>query len=290
MKLVERSANGGALRWSAAAAALAVLLAAPGCIDIVGADIGRYTEREEKRFTVSGTPDVTLGTFDGSIEIRPWDKAEVEVVIEKRGRSKAVTDAIEVHSEHDGNRIAVEARLPQAHRDGLHFGTSRSARLIVSVPAAANVVATSGDGAIDIERIGGRLQLRSGDGSIRARDISGDLDVHTGDGSITVGGKLASVRAHSGDGSVTIHLNEGSAPASDWDISTGDGSVTLEIPDSFAAELDAHTGDGGISMRDVTLSNVTGRIGRNSLRGRLGNGGHNVRVRTGDGSITLKRS
>jgi hypothetical protein len=40
----------------------------------------------------------------------------------------------------------------------------------------------------------------------------------------------------------------------------------------------------------VTVSNVTGRISRSSLRGRLGAGGHNLRVRTGDGSITLKRS
>ena len=65
--------------------------------------------------------------------------------------------------------------------------------------------------------------------------------------------------------------------------------MTLEVPDGFGAELDAHTGDGGIRMRDVTLSNVTGNIGKNSLRGRLGDGGHALRVRTGDGSITLKR-
>ena len=71
---------------------------------------------------------------------------------------------------------------------------------------------------------------------------------------------------------------------------TGDGSVTLEVPDGFGAELDAHTGDGGIHMRDLTLSNVTGTLGKNSLRGRLGDGGRAVRVRTGDGSITLKRS
>jgi hypothetical protein len=43
-------------------------------------------------------------------------------------------------------------------------------------------------------------------------------------------------------------------------------------------------------MRDLTLSNVTGNIGKNSLRGRLGDGGRSLRVRTGDGSITLKRS
>jgi hypothetical protein len=42
-------------------------------------------------------------------------------------------------------------------------------------------------------------------------------------------------------------------------------------------------------MREVTLSNVTGKIGRNTVRGRLGDGGHALRVRTGDGSITLKR-
>jgi hypothetical protein len=292
MQLVDHSTRSGVLRFSTAALALAAVLAGPGCVDIVGADLGRFIDRDEKHFAVSGTPDVTVGTFDGSIEIRPWDTPEVEVVIEKHGKSKAATDTIEVHAEHNGNRVTVEARLPDAsgHGFGIHFNDSRSARLIVSLPRSSNVVAKSGDGSIDIERVEGRLQLRSGDGSIRANEVAGDLDAHTGDGSITAGGKLASVRAHSGDGSVRIRLSEGSAPASDWDISTGDGSVTLEIPDGFAAELDAHTGDGGITMHDVALSNVTGRIGRSSLRGRLGSGGHSVRVRTGDGSITLKRS
>ena len=43
-------------------------------------------------------------------------------------------------------------------------------------------------------------------------------------------------------------------------------------------------------MHDVTLSNVTGEIGKNTVRGRLGAGGHALRVRTGDGSITFRRS
>jgi DUF4097 and DUF4098 domain-containing protein YvlB len=212
------------------------------------------------------------------------------VIVEKRGKAKASTDTIEVRTEHDGNRITVEARVENHHGFNVHFNDSRAARLIVSVPRTANVAARSGDGSIDIDRVEGHLQLRSGDGSIKAREVSGDVDVHTGDGSIDVDGKLASVRAHSGDGSVRVQAAAGSAASADWDISTGDGSVRLELPDGFGAELDAHTGDGGISTHDVTLSNVTGRIGRNSLRGRLGDGGHTVRVRTGDGSITLARS
>jgi len=272
-------------------AALAALLVAPGCVDIVGADLNKYVERDEKHFAVSGKPEVLLATFDGSIEIRPWDKADVQVVIEKRGRDHDDVAAIEVKAEQQGSRIEISVTEPRRDHGGfnLHFN-NRSAKLIVSVPASADVTAKSGDGSIDIERVTGHVQLRSGDGSIRGRMLGGDVEANTGDGSIRLDGKLTSVRVHTGDGSVTIHADAGSSPAADWDIVTGDGSVTLEVPDGFDADVDAHTGDGGIHMRDLTLSNVTGNIGKNSLRGRLGNGGRAVRVRTGDGSITFKRS
>ena len=134
----------------------------------------------------------------------------------------------------------------------------------MSVPAASDVAAKSGDGSIDIERVAGHVQLRSGDGSIRGRMLGGDVEANTGDGSIRLDGKLTGLRVHTGDGSVTIHADAGSSPGADWDIITGDGSVTLEVPDDFGAELDAHTGDGGIRMHDVTLSNVTGKIGKNT--------------------------
>lgn len=279
--------------WSArtvsAVALAAVALAGPACVDMVGADLGRYVEREEKRFSVAGKPEVSVRTFDGSIEIRPWDKSEVLVVVEKRGRDKDDVGSIEVHAEQTGDRIELAVTYPPTRGFGIHIG-GRSAKLIVSVPAKTNLSARSGDGSIDLEGVTGRIQLESGDGSIRARQVSGDVDVHTGDGSVTLAGTLTSVRARSGDGSVTIRADEGSTAANDWDIVTGDGSVSIAIPDGFGAELDAHTGDGRIHMDDLTVSNVTGRIGRNSLRGRLGSGGHNLRVRTGDGSITLRKS
>lgn len=288
---------------------LAALASAPGCVDIIGSvdSTSRYVERDEKHFAVSGKPEVVLSTFDGSIEIRPWDKPDVQVVVEKRGRDKEAVAAIQVRAEQSGNRVDVTVTEPQRHGFDMHFN-NRSAKLIVSVPAASDVTARSGDGSIDIERVAGRLQLRSGDGSIIGRSLGGEVTAHTGDGrielegingvlnvdtgdgSINVAGKLTSVRARSGDGSVTVHADSGSAVDADWDIVTGDGSVTLEVPDDFGAELDAHTGDGRINMQDVTLSNVTGNVDRNTVRGRVGAGGRGVRVRTGDGSITLRRS
>ena len=120
--------------------------------------------------------------------------------------------------------------------------------------------------------------------------MKGALDADTGDGAIVAEGTFTSVRARSGDGSVTIRADAGSSASAEWTITTGDGPVVLEVPDGFGGELDAHTGDGAIEVHDVTLSNVTGRISRNTVRGRLGSGGGPVRVRTGDGTITLRRS
>ena len=270
-----------------AAIALSALLMCPGCVLDATVEY-KYVENEQKHFSTSGTPDVLLKTFDGSIEVRPWDKADVDVTIEKRGPSKESLDDLLIEASQDGNRITVDVRSKR--KGGWHFGLSPNAKLIVSLPATSNVNARSGDGSIDIERITGHVQLQSGDGSIRARDLTGDVDVHTGDGSIALDGKFATLKATTGDGSVRIRADAGSNAAGEWIVTTGDGSITLEIPDGFNGDLDAHTGDGRVRVEDVTVSNVTGEMRRNSLRGQLGSGGKLVKLRTGDGSITLRRS
>jgi DUF4097 and DUF4098 domain-containing protein YvlB/predicted small secreted protein len=294
------------------AARLGLVLAASwlvtGCDITVGgfgADALRYVEREKKDFQVSGTPDIVLSTFDGSIEIRAWDRAEVSIEVEKRGASKQAVDQIEVKATQTGDRITLEVRQPNEGAAHFGFSASRSARLIASVPRQANVDAHSGDGSIAIERISGKVRLDTGDGSVKGTELAGELRAHTGDGSITLdrvdgridadtgdgsinaNGKLEGVRLRTGDGSVRVRADIGSRMADDWDIHTGDGSVTLELPEPFDASLDAHTGDGTVSVRGVT---VNGGVSKNEVRGQMGTGGRNLRVTSGDGAITISRS
>ena len=72
---------------------------------VVSVDSQGQIVREEKRFTVDGTPDLHLATFDGAIEIQSWDKPEVLVEIEKRGPTREAVDGLKVESSQDGNRI-----------------------------------------------------------------------------------------------------------------------------------------------------------------------------------------
>ena len=265
--------------------------------------------RDEKRFSVTGAPDLRLTTFDGAIDIRSGEGRDVVVEIEKRGPSKETVERLQVESKQDGNRIDVEVKKPSEETFfGIGHHMSPTAKLIVTMPREGNVVARSGDGSIQIENVRGRLELRTGDGSIRAREIggqvslftgdgsvvldgiTGELELSTGDGSVSVSGKPSALQLKTGDGSITFRADSGTVMKDDWSVSTGDGGVTMYLPSDFGAELDAHTGDGTIRSDLNVSSGGENDEERRTLRGRLGSGGKVLKIRTSDGSIRLKVS
>ena len=274
------------------------LLLASGCV-VVGDNL--RTERVDKRYTVTGIPELTLGTFDGAVEVRAWDKSEIVVEIEKRARLEEDLKRIEISADQSGNKVWVEARLPDNARATLGWNRALGARLVATVPARTNLLVRTGDGSVQAIGVDGRVELRTGDGSVTASDLRGQLRVHTGDGSIrvtdtnavldletgdgsiSVNGTVAALRARTGDGSVNITAESGSTLAEEWDIHTGDGGVHVRVPASLNADVELRTGDGTIQAE-----RIEGHVGKREVRGRLGAGGKPIRVRTGDGSITFR--
>lgn len=296
------------MRFSSAAGVV-LLAGVAGAACTVTLDSQSQVVREEKRFTVTGTPDVRLTTFDGSIQVQSWDKPDVLVEIEKRGATRESVETLKVTAEQHGNTIEIEVKAPPRESfTGIGFHRSTSAKLIVSLPRRSDVRAKSGDGTIRIERVNGKIELRTGDGGIRATDVAGELtlntsdgtitvagaegrlDLDTGDGGVNVTGKLNSVRLHTGDGSIVYRAEPGSTMEDNWEISTGDGGVSLFLPREFDADLDVHTGDGTIRNELRVTAGSTGEVSRRTVRGKLNDGGKLLRVRTGDGSVRLRES
>lgn len=280
-----------------------VLLA--GCE--VRVDSEERIAREEKRFTVTGQPDVRVSTFDGAIEIRSWDKNEVLVEVEKRAGDEQGLKSIEIRAEQKDNLVEVSVRQASGEDTfaGIGIHIAPRARLLVTVPRTVSLRARTDDGPIRAEHLEGRIELRSSDGSIRANHVKGELDVETSDGSVTVDdldgaavvstedggisvtGKIASLRAKTGDGSITVRAERGVQMSSEWSISTDDGAVALYLPRDFGAEVDAATRDGRVRS-ELDLASAAEDERSRSLRGTLGAGGQLLRVRTGDGSISLR--
>lgn len=281
-----------------------LILAASAAACSINVSAERQTVTEKKSFKVTGTPEIHLKTFDGAIEVTAWDQPEVALTIERYAGNEADAKKLEVKTSQEGNTITVEAIRPEHEgvQVGLHVG--RGVKLIAMVPKESNLEARTGDGAISAEGVRGRIELNTGDGAIAGKDLSGEVTAHTGDGSIAlegVGGRVAIdtgdgsvrvqgaprvLRANTGDGSVALDLASGTALDEDWVVTTGDGSIRASLPAEFDAEIDASTGDGRISAEGLGLMTSDSR---RELRGTLGAGGRQFKLRTGDGSINLSK-
>jgi hypothetical protein len=278
-------------------------------IDVRGEGV---LKREEKRFVVKGQAELSLRTFDGSIELKSWDKDEVLVEIERRGPDDQTAEALVVNTSQEGNRIVVDVPSPRDRRDGIHIGSfqSPSVSLIVTAPRKVTVEARTGDGSISADDLSGTVELNSGDGSIRAHRVEGGLRVRTGDGSISVTdaagrveadsgdgsveltGRFDAIDVRTGDGSVRLDVLDGSALKTDWSVNTGDGSITLRLPRELDANLDAHTGDGGVHADGLPVAaerDGSDPENRDTLRTQIGKGGRTLRLRSGDGAINISR-
>ena len=154
-----------------------------------------------------------------------------------------------------------------------------------------------------LQDLEGQITIGTGDGAVTADDLRGSVAISTGDGSVSLSGRLDELTVRTGDGAVDLNAQPGSTMKSGWNVSTGDGSVRIHLPQDFNADIDAHTGDGGIRTAGVDVINPERqdedrdrserrrerreRRDRRDLRARAGSGGEMLTVRTGDGAIDI---
>jgi hypothetical protein len=292
------------------AATIFIAASAAACsIDLQGQET---IAREERTLeTDGGPPHVVVSTFDGAIDVRSWDRAEVLVQIERRAANRTEAAALNVRTEAAAGRLVIEAPDPRTGRgDGaIQFGSWRSpsVNFVVTVPRRATVQANSGDGAVAVrdvtgpvavktadgavrlERVNGDVQIDTGDGAVSVVDLEGGLELTTADGVVEVTGRLDAVRINTGDGAIRLDARQGSAMKNEWTVDSGDGAITVRLPPEFNADLETYTGDGRITVSGAGNATSDNDDRPAQLNVRLGTGGPALRVRTGDGPIAINR-
>ena len=239
----------------------------------VGAGAPRFTSQETRTFTVSGTPRVSITTFDGPVTVRGWDKQEVTYNATKHAYDQESLAHIKIQAQQHGQAISVNAEPGSEHSGSVH--------LEVYVPRRSSVHVSSGDGALNLDGVSGDITLRSGDGPIEVANGGGQLDVNTGDGVIKIIRFEGGVSARTGDGEINLDGDFNALSAR-----TGDGTISLTVPagSSFTIETnspDEISNEGFIVAEDITPS-------PRLKRWRIGNGGKVFVLKTGEGKILLR--
>jgi DUF4097 and DUF4098 domain-containing protein YvlB len=238
-----------------------------------------------KSYTISGRPDLRIETSDANIRVTTWDQNTIEAKVITE-HYKIGEDGIRVEEHQSGDSVEIEVRYPH-HNIVTGWGNHR-VDVIVQMPREGKVNLHTGDGSIDLAGFKGEMDLNTGDGSEELNDIDGRLRASTGDGHIRANGRFDELDVKTGDGHVDVRVGAGSSLSSAWRLETGDGNVSLELPGDLAADLDLHTGDGHIDL-DLPVT-TDGRFRGGEIRGKINGGGNLITVRSGDGSIHLRKS
>jgi hypothetical protein len=222
---------------------------------------------------------IEIKGVNGNVEARPARGGEVEVRAEKRARrSNADEVRIEVVEHAGGVTICAVYPSPDSSRpntcepgDGGRHNVRNNdtvVNFIVGVPA------------------GVRFRGRTVNGEVEAEGLSADVDASTVNGSIRVGTTgLASARTV--NGSITAALGR-----ADWtgnvEFKTVNGGIDLSLPASLSTAVEAQTVNGDI-LSDFPLT-ITGRFSKRHLNGTIGGGGRELRLKTVNGSVYLRRA
>lgn len=133
------------------------------------------------------------------------------------------------------------------------------------------------------------LRLRLGSGHVALSGIEGALDVRLEDGTIQVGGAASEVQAQTRNGAIDVGMAR-MAAGSAVRLQTANGAVTLTLPRTSRAAVEAQTSAGTITTTGLDFSDrrldPEGAGAR--FRGRLGDGGTTINLRTENGAIALR--
>ncbi len=127
---------------------------------------------------------------------------------------------------------------------------------------------------------------RTVNGDVEALGIQGDVKAHTVNGGVDVSAS-GLAEATTVNGSITASLGRANWTGT-MDFTTVNGSVTLELPADLSCDVSISTVNGHISS-DYPLM-VEGRISPRHVKGRIGDGGRTLVVKTVNGSVQLRRA
>lgn len=238
-----------------------------------------------KTYNLTGKPDLRIETSDANIRVTTWDQNTIEAKVVTT-RYKIGEGGIRVEEHQNGDLVEINVHYPHHN---INFGWSEHrVDITIQMPREGKVNLRTGDGRIELTGLKGEMDLHSGDGSETLDGVDGNLRASTGDGHIRASGRFDELDLKTGDGRVEVSAKAGSSLASGWRLETGDGSVTLEVPSELSADVDLHTSDGHIDL-DMPVT-TTGKLHENEVHGKLNGGGSLLTIRTGDGSIHLRKS
>jgi DUF4097 and DUF4098 domain-containing protein YvlB len=235
---------------------------------------------------VAGEVSVTGSSGEGGtarVEVEVLRGPDVDVELDDEGTLVIDHQPIRSFGNLLSGNLAVKANVAVVVPSGtaVHVRTVSGDAFVGGIDGGTSIVTVSGritgtglDGEVALKTVSGDVEVQGVGGTVRSNSVSGDVTIS--------GGDPEEVSARSVSGDLTFDLDE----VPDVDCTSVSGDVALRLPGDAGVDLDVVSVSGRLetSFPDDGLES-----GKRRLRGRIGDGGRRITVRTTSGDVVLLR-
>jgi hypothetical protein len=227
-----------------------------------------FKELREMTLPASGSLTVDGGK-NGGIRVKGSERSDIVVraCVQTWGTTEEAARAVA-----NGIKVSTDGIVKADAADDQNWGVSYE----ILVPRATDLNLKAHNGGIGIASVEGRLEFETQNGGVSLMDVAGD------------------VKGRTTNGGVNVNLAGNSWKGSGLDVITTNGGVHLTLPETYAANIETGTTNGGfrssIPALNVTQENVRGasRYNRSTrLNTVLNGGGAPIRVITTNGGVNI---
>lgn len=239
---------------------------------------------------------------NGRIEVIGEDRHDVVVEAAKRARAESqeeaerLLDTIRLAEEEAPDGLELEVGVPRRWNRHGHVN------LEVRVPRELRVQCESVNGKVTVAGLRAGVTAHSSNGAVTVEDVVGDVDVYTANNKVSCSGVHGTLTARSSNGKIELLEHSGSIDASTSNglirasvealgpegvrLATSNGRIVLELPAEVDADVDVRVDNGIIRNERALRQDTRSTDGR--VRGSLGRGGIPIKLRTSNGSVSLR--
>jgi hypothetical protein len=259
-------------------------------------------EREESfELPSPASAKVKIFNSNGRTRIIGEDRPDVSVRALKIARAESdaaahkLLDQIHINTSLSGDVLEIDVEIPR------RWNRHGNVHLDVRLPRDHRVSVRSSNGKLCVSGLRTAVRAKSSNGPIKLSDVIGDIEVHTSNAKVACECTRGRLLARSSNGKIQLDDHCGSVDASTSNgviharldelgdlgvsLATSNGRIVLELPEKVDADLDMRV-DNGVIRNDRPLDAQTGTNGR--VRGTLGRGGLLIKLRTSNGSISVR--
>ena len=278
---------------------------AVGVAVLAGAAGATTTDETRREFEAAAGGTFVASVDDGEVRVRTHDQERVVVEVYRRASAddeeaeRAILGLHRFSVVQEDGEVRLEARLPREARRRFWRLAEFSVRFEVLLPSRFDARVKVADGAISLQALEGRIDVRTSDGVVAVEGGGGRLEARTSDGDIEVGGFDGPIALQTSDGHIRVEGGGGrlEARTSDGNIraalgrlkeactlQTSDGNIEVTVAADGGLSVDGRVSDGRIHS-DLP---VDGRVGGRRVSGDINGGGARLSLRTSDGNIRIK--